>query len=221
MAAGYQPPREVQGAIRKKIRAAGRAPASGRGRRYDARMSEREKMLAGELYDAEDAELSAMRLRCRELTHRLNLSPPGAAEERRAILAQLVARHGERFWVEPPFYCDYGAHLSVGDRVFINFNCVILDCARVTLGNDVLLAPGVQVYAATHPLDWRTRRTWLESAKPVTVGNDVWIGGGATLLPGVTVGDRSVIGAGSVVTRDVPDDCVVAGNPARVIRRLA
>ena len=183
-------------------------------------MTQREKMLAGELYDAEDPELSALRLRARELMHRLNTSSPADVELRRQTLTALVGGHGERFWVEPPFYCDYGVHLSVGDRVFVNFNCTFLDCARITVGSDVLFAPGVQIYAATHPLDWQTRRRWLESARPVTVGSDVWVGGGATLLPGVTVGDRSVIGAGSVVTRDVPSDCVVAGNPARVIRRL-
>lgn len=184
-------------------------------------MTEREKMLAGELYDSMDPELSAMRLRCRGLTHRLNHSSPADVDMRREVLAELVARHGADFWVEPPFYCDYGSHITVGDRVFVNYNCAFLDVLPITVGSDVLFGPGVQIYTASHPLDAATRRTWLESGKPITVGNDVWVGGSAILLPGVTVGDRSVVGAGSVVTRDVPPDCVVAGNPARVIRRLA
>ena len=178
-------------------------------------------MLAGELYDADDPELSAMRLRCRELMHALNRSSPAEVDLRRQTLTALVGGHGEKFWVEPPFYCDYGVNITVGDRVFANFNCTFLDVARITIGSDVLFAPGVQLYTASHPLDWRTRRLWLENAKPITVGSDVWVGGGAILLPGVSVGDRSVVGAGSVVTKDVPSDCVVAGNPARVIRRLA
>ena len=187
---------------------------------HDAAVTEREKMLAGELYDAEDPELAAMRQRCRALTGRFNHQPDATPETRREILTSLLGGHGERLWIEPPFFCDYGSHITVGDRVFMNFNCVILDCATVTIGSDVLLGPAVQIYTATHPLDWRTRRTWKESARPITIGSDIWIGGGAILLPGVTVGDRSVIAAGSVVTKSVPPGVVVAGNPARVIREV-
>ena len=116
-----------------------------------------------------------MRLRCRELTHRLNQSGPADVDLRRKTLTALVARHGQGFWVEPPFYCDYGSNLTVGDRVFMNFNCVFIDVLPITVGDDVLFGPNVQVYTATHPLDWQTRRQWLEAGKPITVGSDVWV----------------------------------------------
>ena len=183
-------------------------------------MTEREKMLGGELYDAEDPELAAARLRCRETLFAYNNSRPDAAAEREKLLTQLLGSRGEKTVIEPPFKCDYGEFISVGDRVFMNFHCVLIDCAPIRIGSDVLLGPAVQIYTANHPLDWQTRREWLESAEPVTIGSDVWIGGGAIVLPGVTIGDRCVVGAGSVVTKDVPPGNLVVGNPARAIRQL-
>ncbi|MEO7317853.1 MAG: sugar O-acetyltransferase, partial [Chthoniobacteraceae bacterium] len=123
-------------------------------------------------------------------------------------------------WIQPPFFCDYGSNISLGRKVFFNFNCVVLDVMQVTIGDNVLFGPSVQIYTATHPMDAAVRRQWLESARPVTIGSDVWVGGGAIICPGVTIGSRAVIGAGSVVTRDIPDDVFAAGNPCRVIRRL-
>ena len=176
-------------------------------------------MLAGELYDPRDPELAAARQRCRELCAQLNRSASGDGVARRAILAALLGV-STNAWIEPPFHCDYGTNLRLGSNVYFNFNCVVLDVMPVTIGANTLIGPAVQIYTATHPLDAAERRRGLEAAKPVSIGADVWIGGGAILCPGVTIGDRAVIGAGSVVTRDVPADTVVAGNPARVIRRL-
>lgn len=122
--------------------------------------------------------------------------------------------------IEPPFFCDYGTNIRVGDRVFFNFNSVVLDVAEVVVGSDTMFGPAVQIYTATHPMDYRERRAGLEAGKPVTIGSDVWVGGGAIILPGVTIGERSVIGAGSVVTKDVPPGVFAAGNPCRVIRTL-
>lgn len=182
--------------------------------------TEKQKMLAGELYDAADPELSAERSRARLLLKKLNDSRDDQEALRREILAELIGKAGERFWIEPPFYCDYGRHITVGDRVFFNFNCVVLDVMPVTIGSDVLFGCNVQIYTATHPMDWKIRAQWLECAKPIAIGSDVWVGGGAILCPGVTLGDRTVIGAGSVVTRDIPPDVFAAGNPCRVIRSL-
>lgn len=181
--------------------------------------SEKDKMLAGELYNAGDPELVAARLRARVLTQELSTIAPGESETRRAIVARLLGYESD-VWLEPPFFCDYGSNLRLGKKVYFNFNCVVLDVAQVTIGDNTLIGPGVQILTATHPLDAAERRSGLEAAKPISIGTDVWIGGGAILCPGVSIGDRSVIGAGSVVTRDVPPDVVVAGNPARVLRTL-
>lgn len=177
-------------------------------------------MLAGELYDASDPELAAGRRRARDLMARLNGTRDDQPDLRQELFSALFGSVGGSVLIEPPFYCDYGENICIGSRVFFNFNCVVLDCAEVHIGSDVLLGPAVQIYTATHPMDWRIRRKWLESARPVEIGSDVWIGGGAIICPGVRVGDRSVIGAGSVVTRDVPDGMFAAGNPARVIRAV-
>ena len=181
--------------------------------------SEKEKMLAGELYDPLDAELSRERERCRNLLKQLNDSREDQVEERKALLNQLLGVETD-VWIQPPFFCDYGTNLRLGSKVFFNFNCVVLDVMRVTIGSNVLFGPAVQIYAATHPIEAAVRRKWLELGKPVTIGSDVWVGGAAIVCPGVTIGNRSVIGAGSVVTRDVPDDVFAAGNPCKVIRRL-
>jgi len=181
--------------------------------------TEREKMLAGELYDPLDPELAAARDRARDLCQVLNATREADRDVRRQILRSLFAAGGETAWIQPPFYCDYGANISLGERVFFNFNCVVLDVCRVTVGDFTLFGPAVQVYTATHPMDAGLRRK-QEFGKPIGIGSDVWVGGGAIICPGVRIGSRSVIGAGSVVTRDVPAGVFAAGNPCRVIRAV-
>jgi len=181
--------------------------------------SETEKMLAGELYDPLDDELAAARDRARDLCQDLNATREADKDDRRRILQALFAAGGDDVWIQPPFFCDYGANITLGKRCFFNFNCIVLDVCRVTIGDFTLFGPAVQIYAATHPLEPVLRRT-QEFGKPVTIGSDVWVGGGAIICPGVTIGSRTVIGAGSVVTRDIPDGVFAAGNPCRVIREL-
>lgn len=176
-------------------------------------------MLDGELYDASDVELVQQRFRAQVAIHELNISNPSDEAARRRILIALFGSGGDSVWLEPPFRCDYGSNIYLGEKVYFNFDCVILDVCEVRIGNNVFIAPGVHIYAATHPLEAELRRT-QEYGKPVTIGNDVWIGGRAIICPGVTIGDRSVIGAGSVVTKEVPVGVVVAGNPARIIRKI-
>lgn len=182
-------------------------------------MSERAKMLAGELYDPLDPELVAARNRARDLCQDLNATREGQHEERRGILLALFGAGGDDVWMQPPFFCDYGSNIFLGRKCFFNFNCVVLDVCEVRVGDHTLFGPAVQVYTATHPTDATLRRT-QEFAKPIAIGSDVWVGGGAIICPGVTIGSRSIIGAGSVVTRDIPDEVFAAGNPCRVIRRL-
>jgi maltose O-acetyltransferase len=181
--------------------------------------TEKAKMLAGELYNALDPELSQDRQRCRELCKLFNDSREDQEEERRRILAALF-RGPTDAWIQPPFHCDYGYNIALGSKVYFNFNCVVLDVMRVAIGSHTLFGPAVQIYTASHPLDAAERRTGLELAKPISIGSDVWVGGGAIICPGVTIGDRTVIGAGSVVTRPIPADVFAAGNPCRVIRKL-
>ncbi|MBU2915412.1 sugar O-acetyltransferase [Reichenbachiella agariperforans] len=183
-------------------------------------MTEKEKMLSGQLYDASDATLVQERHQARLLFQEINRTGDEHKEQRNELFYKLFGSAGEGLWIEPPFYCDYGYNIKLGEKVFMNFNCCILDVMEVNIGNNVLFAPNVHVYTASHPLDAKTRAEWLENAKPVTIGNDVWIGGGAIVCPGVTIGNRVVVGAGSVVTKDVPDDVLVAGNPAQVIRPI-
>jgi maltose O-acetyltransferase len=182
--------------------------------------SEKQKMLAGALYDPLDAQLCRERARARDLCLRLNATREDEQAERTALLEQLFGRVTSA-WIQPPFFCDYGPNIELGDRVFFNFNCVVLDVAQVRIGSHTLFGPAVQIYTATHPLDAATRRQGLESAIPIGIGDDVWVGGGAIVCPGVSIGARSVIGAGSVVTRDIPNDVFAAGNPCRVVRSLA
>ena len=181
--------------------------------------SEREKMLAGELYDPLDSELAAARVRARDLCQSLNAMREGDQDERRRLLTELFGTGGDQVWMQPPFFCDYGSNIFLGTRVFFNFNCVVLDVCSVRIGDFTLFGPSVQIYTATHPLEAELRRT-REFAKPIEIGSDVWVGGAAVICPGVTIGSRSVIGAGSVVTRDIPDGVFAAGNPCRVIRKL-
>jgi maltose O-acetyltransferase len=182
--------------------------------------TEKEKMLAGEMYDATDPQLTFERRRARDLCKALNETHDNEQELRESITRELFGGAGEAVWIEPPFYCDYGSNITLGSKVFFNFNCVILDPAPVLIGSNVLFGPAVQVYTATHPMSASERRTGSEFALPVKVGSDVWVGGGAIICPGVRIGSRSVIGAGSVVTRDIPVDVFASGNPCRIIRQL-
>lgn len=176
-------------------------------------------MVAGELYDASDAELARRRERSRELQWTLNATLETEQERRRALLLELLGTGGDSCWIQPPFFCDYGFNIHLGEKVYFNFNCVVLDVAPVTIGSKTMLGPAVQLYTATHPLNPYERRL-KELAKPIRIGADCWIGGGAIILPGVNIGDQTVIGAGSVVTRDVPSGVVAAGNPCRILREL-
>ncbi|OKL41944.1 sugar O-acetyltransferase [Pontibacter flavimaris] len=182
--------------------------------------TEKEKMLAGELYDPLDQELVDDRLRTRLLLKELNDSREDQVEERTRVLKELIPQAQAGLWLQPPFYCDYGYNMVVGERVFFNFNCVVLDVAQVTIGSRTMFGPNVQVYTATHPINHVERSSGVEYAKPISIGEDVWVGGSVVICPGVRIGSRSVIGAGSVVTRDIPDDVFAAGNPCRVIRHL-
>ena len=182
--------------------------------------TEKEKMLSGELYDALDLQLVEDRLRTRLLLKELNDSREDETQERLRILQELIPLAGPGLWLQPPFYCDYGYNMKLGEKVFFNFNCVVLDVAEVVIGSRTLFGPNVQIYTATHPMDYKERASGLEFARPIRIGEDVWIGGSAVICPGVTIGDRSVIGAGSVVTKDIPADVFAAGNPCRVIRPL-
>lgn len=179
--------------------------------------TERAKMLAGELYLASDPELVQLRRRARRLTRAFNASPDDDPAQRAALLRDLLAHCGQGVEIEPLFQCDYGFNIRLADRVYMNFGCVLLDCAPITIGEGTLLGPGVHLYAATHPTDPALRRSGRERAKPITIGSNAWIGGGAIICPGVTIADDAVVGAGSVVTRDVPKGAVVVGNPGRVV----
>ena len=187
--------------------------------RENITMTEKEKMLAGELYIAEEAELAAEHARAIELCDRLDCG--GISEEERdAITRQLLGKCGKNTVLGRGFRCDYGYNIEAGDNFYVNYNVVILDVCKVKIGDNCLIAPQAGIYTAAHPLDAAVRRSGLEYGRPVTIGNDVWIGGGARILPGVTLGDNVVVGAGAVVTKSFPSSVVIAGNPARVIKKL-
>jgi maltose O-acetyltransferase len=181
--------------------------------------TERQKMVAGELYDPFDPELVRGRERARDLCQQLNATREAEAEERRRILCELFGKGGDSVWMQPPFYCDYGTNIELGERVFFNFNCIVLDVCPVRIGEFTLFGPAVQIYTPLHPFDASQRRR-EEYGRAIDIGSDVWVGGGAVILAGVRIGSRSVIGAGSVVTRDVPAAVFAAGNPCRVIRAV-
>ena len=182
--------------------------------------TEREKMLNNELYLATDRELVAMQLKAQQLLHRFNFCPPDDLNEQKEIILSLFGAIGSNFDIRPPFYCDYGCHIIAGDNLYINFDCTILDCNWVRLGNNVLLAPKVQIYTAYHPTDPELRLSGKELAAPVTIGDNVWLGGGVIICPGVNIGSNVTIGAGSVVTKDIPDNVVAVGNPCRVVKSV-
>ena len=182
--------------------------------------SQRQKMLAGELYLASDPELVALRARARQITRAYNNTTESERDVRRALLNRLLGRMAPKMEIEPPFRCDYGTNIFIGDNFYANFGVVMLDCAEIHIGDNAFLAPNVQLYTAHHPLDPQIRASGLEAATPIRIGDNVWLGGGAIVLPGVTIGDNTTIGAGSVVTRDIPGGVVAAGNPCRVLREL-
>jgi maltose O-acetyltransferase len=181
----------------------------------------RERMLRGELYLASDPELVEAHRRAADLLFRLNGTSNADRPTRAALLSGLLGVIGADSTIISPFFCDYGAQITVGARCFVNAGAVMLDCAAITIGDDVQMGPNVQLLTATHPIDAAERATGLEMAQPVTIGSGAWLGGGVIVGPGVTVGARTVVGAGAVVVRDLPADVVAVGNPARVIRRLA
>jgi maltose O-acetyltransferase len=182
-------------------------------------LTERQKMIAGELYDPMDPELVAGRDRARDLCQDLNATRESQADERRRILRELFGKGGDTVWMQPPFFCDYGVNIELGERVFFNFNCVVLDVCPIKIGSYTLFGPAVQIYTPMHPMNAEQRRL-KEFGKPIEIGSDVWVGGGAIILPGVTIGSRTVIGAGSVVSRSIPEGVFAAGNPCRVIREI-
>ncbi|MDQ8205052.1 sugar O-acetyltransferase [Pelagicoccus sp. SDUM812003] len=177
-------------------------------------------MLAGEFYQAMDPQLSGERLRCRELIHAYNATPPNAFAQRAQLLRELFGGTHKTAYIEPPFRCDYGYNVFVGKAFYANFDCVFLDVNRIEIGEHVKLGPGVHLYTAAHPTDPEDRKAYKEFGKPIRIGANVWIGGGAIVCPGVTIGENAVIGAGSVVTKDIPANVMAAGNPCRVIREL-
>lgn len=181
--------------------------------------SQLHKMLSGELYEAWDEELVSMRDKARQLLSRYNTLIAAPLEERNAVLSQLLGSCST-IDIQPPFFCDYGAHIFTGKNFFMNFNCVILDCAKVTIGDNVMCGPYVQIYTAYHPVQASERIKGPELAAPITIGNNVWLGGGAIICPGVTIGDNTTIGAGSVVTKNIPANVFAVGNPCKVIKNL-
>jgi maltose O-acetyltransferase len=182
--------------------------------------TEREKMLAGELYDPLDPELVAERECARNLCAALNATSEQDQSNRRRIVKALFGAGGDSVWMQPPFFCDYGTNIELGERVYFNFNCIVLDVCPVYIGDYTLFGPGVQILTPLHPFNASLRRR-QEYGKPVRIGADVWVGGGALILAGANIGSRTVIGAGSVVTRDIPEGVLAAGNPCRVIREIA
>ena len=181
--------------------------------------TERDKMLAGELYDASNPELLQARNRARDLCQMLNATREQDREIRRDLLTKLFGKGGDTASIQPPFFCDYGSNIELGEKVFFNFNCIVLDVCRITIGDFSQFGSGVQILTPLHPLNAALRRE-QEYGAPVTIGSDVWVGSGAIILPGVTIGSRTVIGAGSVVTRSLPDDVIAVGNPCRVLRAI-
>lgn len=181
--------------------------------------SEKDKMLAGELYVADDPELRADSARAAAWMDRLNASSAAAAEQGHAMLRELFGSVGEGAFIRPPFHCDYGYNIAIGRGVFLNFNCVVLDVVAVTIGDLTQIGPGVQILTPDHPRDPEARRAGLEFGRPIRIGANVWIGGGAMIMPGVSVGDDAIIGAGAVVTSDIPPGATIGGNPARPLVR--
>ena len=184
-------------------------------------MSEKEKMLAGEIYDANyDKELIEDRYKAKNLCHEFNNLKPSDIEAREKIIKKLFGKTGQQILIEQNFWCDYGYNIFVGENFYMNHNCIILDAGRVEFGNNIFIAPNCAFYTAGHPIEPEIRNRGLEYAKPIKVGNNVWIGGNVTVLPGITIGDNVTIGAGSVVVKDIPSNVVAVGNPCKVIKEI-
>lgn len=183
-------------------------------------MTEKDKMISGELYDATDPELGKDRERVKELCFDYNMLRPSDTEKQRKLLHEIIGKMGENITILPSFWCDYGYNIEIGNNFFSNHNLTILDCAKVTFGDNVFIGPNSGFYTAGHPFDPEIRRVGIEYAKPITVGNDVWIGAGVHVMPGVSIGNNVVIGAGSVVTKDIEDDSVALGNPCKVVKKI-
>lgn len=183
-------------------------------------MSEKEKMLNHKLYIADDLELNNERNNAKDLCFMYNHTLCSDVDHQQELMRKLLGKTNEHFCIMAPFWCDYGYNIEIGENFYANHNLVILDCAKVKFGDNVFIAPNCGFYTASHPIDYRQRNQGLEYACPVTVGNNVWIGGGVTVLPGVTIGNNVVIGAGSVVVKDIPDNVVAVGNPCKVIREI-
>ena len=182
--------------------------------------TEKNKMLQGLWYNPLDKALSAERLAARKLQHQFNHSAPDDAPLRKHLLQQWLPNTGKHFYVEPPFFCDYGYNIYSKNKVFFNFNCVVLDVAPVHIGSNVFFGPAVHIYTVNHPLEAKARNSMIEQAQPVSIADDVWIGGGVIILPGVSIGRGAVIAAGSVVNKDIPENVVAAGNPCKVIKTI-
>lgn len=182
--------------------------------------TEREKMLAGELYSPADKTLTALHLKAEKAFQKYNKIPAYKIKKREKAIKKLFGKTGDKIKVETPFYCDYGCNIEVGENFFANYGCIILDVNKVKIGKNCFLAPNVGIYSATHPVRAEERYLGVEYGFPVTIGDNCWIGGGAVICPNVTIGDNVVVGAGSVVVKDVPSNVVVAGNPAKIIRKL-
>jgi maltose O-acetyltransferase len=182
-------------------------------------LTEKEKMLSGADYFSNDKQLSQERIQTKTLLHQLNVTEYLVTKKARLILKELLPNAHKQIYIEPPFHCDYGYNLFLGANVYFNVNCVVLDAAKVTIGANVFIGPGVHIYTASHPLAMEVRRK-VQHAQPVTIGDDCWIGGNTVICPGVTIGKGSVIGAGSVVTKDIPEGVLAVGNPAQVKRKL-
>lgn len=184
-------------------------------------MNEKEKMLAGKLYTASNSkELFKDYKKCKRILREYNATSEDEEDKRRALLKDLFGKIGENFHIEPPFRCDYGCNIYIGERFYANYDLIILDCCMVEIGDDVFIAPRVGIYGAAHPIDAEVRNTQLEYGKDIKIGNSVWIGANVVINPGVKIGNNVVIGSGSVVTKDIPDDVVAVGNPCRVLRKI-
>ncbi len=183
-------------------------------------MTEKEKMLSGEMYNPMDSQLVEDRLKARILFQEINQINDNDKVKRDATFYKLINNAKKGLWIEPPFYCDYGYNIKAGKNVFMNFNCCILDVAEVQIGDNCMMGPNVQIYTATHPLEFKERNSGREFAKPISIGKNVWIGGNAVICPGVNIGNNVVIGAGSIVTKSFPDDVFIAGNPAIIVKSI-
>lgn len=183
-------------------------------------MTQKERMVAGLLYNPLDEELTSLSEKAAEITYQFNQCRPSDKAQLQTLLSRLLGKHGKDCWIKPPFRCDYGFNIEIGDSFFANYNCVILDCAPVKIGNCCMFAPNVSLYTAGHPLHPENRNTWLEYAAGISIGNNVWLGGNVVVNPGVTIGDNVVVGSGSVVTKNIPANSLAVGNPARVLREI-